>query len=125
MELRVLPQSFTVCKISDVSNLSSESAFVFFAKTDEELSLVCETDCAPQNALAREDGWRGFRFQGVLDFSLIGVLADISSLLAKNQISIFAISTYNTDYIFTKEERFPRAISLLTHAGYTIIEMEQ
>lgn len=122
MQLEVLPQMFSVCKISDPSQADLSQALVFFAKTDEELSLVCETNNAPQNALAREDGWSGFRFQGVLDFSMVGVLAGISALLAEHQISIFAVSTYNTDYIFIKEPHFPRALSLLSQAGYSIVQ---
>ena len=59
----------------------------------------------PKDALERDDGWRAFRIQGVLDFSLIGILSAISAVLAENHIGIFAVSTYNTDYILTKEER--------------------
>lgn len=125
MELKVLPQAFSVCKISDLSQADLSQEFVFFARTDEERSLVCETGCAPQSALAREDGWRCFRIQGVLDFSMVGVLAGISSLLAEHRISIFAVSTYHTDYIFTKEDQFPRAVVLLTRAGHTVIELKQ
>ena len=69
-----------------------------------------------------EDGWRAFRIQGVLDFSLIGILADISRILAENKIGIFAISTFNTDYILTKEENYQKALDVLSRAGYTIVE---
>ena len=68
------------------------------------------------------DGWRAFRIQGVLDFSLVGILSKISALLAENKIGIFAVSTYNTDYVFTKAERFDKAISVLSCAGYEIID---
>ena len=68
----------------------------------------------------RDDGWKAFRIQGVLDFSLIGILSKISSVLAENEIGIFAISTFNTDYILTKEENFGRAIEVLSKAGYQI-----
>ena len=122
MNLQVLPQAFTVCQVSDVSTVDFTREFVFFSKTDEELSLVCETAFVPANAAAREDGWRGFRVCGVLDFSLVGILANISSLLAGHGISIFAVSTYNTDYLFTKADVFDRALETLTHAGYAILE---
>ena len=104
MNLQVLPQAFTVCQVSDISDIDFSREFVFFSKTNEELSLVCETSFVPANTLAREDGWRGFRVCGVLEFSLVGILAKISSILAEQGISIFAVSTYNTDYIFTKAE---------------------
>ena len=122
MELKVLEQSFSVCKLQDATEIDWSHPFCFVGKTDEELSLVCETSVTPENTTAREDGWRGFRVQGVLDFSMVGVLAAISSLLAKNGISIFAISTYNTDYLFTKEENFSRAVALLAQEGYSVEE---
>ena len=120
MNLQVLPQAFSVCQISDVTTVDLTREFVFFSKTDEELSLVCETAFVPANTIAREDVWRGFRVCGVLDFSLVGILAKISSILAEQGISIFAVYTYNTDYLFTKTEAFDRAIATLCEAGYTV-----
>ncbi len=122
MILFVLPQTFTVCKVSDISGVDFSQEFVFFSRTDEELSLVCETTFVPPNTLAREDGWCAFRVQGTLDFSMVGVLAAISALLAAQNISIFAVSTYNTDYLFTKSNVFDRALKVLSDAGYAILE---
>ena len=122
MELNLLKQPFSVCKLADASAIDLDHPFCFVGRTDEELSLVCETASVPADTIAREDGWRGFRIQGVLDFSMVGVLAQISSLLSQNGISIFAISTYNTDYLFTKEENFQRAVALLAGAGYAVEE---
>ena len=122
MNLKILPQTFTVCQLPDVSGVDFSKEFLFFSKTDEELSLVCETSAVPAIALAREDGWRGFRVGSVLDFSLVGILAEISGILAAQKISIFAVSTYNTDYIFTKTDVFDRAIHVLSAAGYAILE---
>lgn len=92
-----------------------------YRKTDEELSLVCRTEDTPVRTVAREDGWKGFRIQGVLDFSLIGILSALSGILAAHQIGIFAVSTYNTDYILVKEENFDRALELLASEGYRIV----
>ena len=122
MKLSVLPQAFTVCQIDDITSVDFSRTFVFLSKTDEELSLVCETAFVPAATRAREDGWRGFRVAGKLEFSLIGILAKISGLLADAGISIFAVSTYDTDYLFLKEESFTRALSLLSQAGYAILE---
>ena len=122
MTLHVLPQAFTVCQISDLSGIDFTRKFVFVAKTDEEVSLVCETEFVPQNTLSREDGWRAFRVQGVLEFSLVGVLAELSGILAAAGISIFAVSTYNTDYLLTRAEVFDRALRLLADSGYAILE---
>ena len=121
MELKRIDYNFTVCKITDVSTVNVDTDFYFIAKTDEELSLVCKTEETPQDTVERDDGWRGFRIQGVLDFSLIGILSKLSGILAEHKIGIFAVSTYNTDYIFVKKENFERALNILASEGYTVV----
>ena len=93
----------------------------YIAKTDEELSLVCRTEDTPTRATACEHGWKGFRIEGVLDFSLTGILSKLSSLLAENKIGIFAVSTYNTDYILVKAPEYEHALAVLREAGYTVV----
>ncbi len=122
MELKKLPFDFTVCKIPDASKVNPAWEFCFTGRTDEEFSLVCRTEDTPEDATAREDGWKGFRIQGILDFSLIGILAKISGVLAENSIGLFAVSTFNTDYIFVKAEQFDRAMNLLEKSGYTVLQ---
>ena len=121
MELKKIDKNLTVCKVKELHPSDFEGELYFIGKTDEELSLVCLTENAPQDTLEREDGWKGFRIQGVLDFALVGILAPIATLLADNKIGIFAVSTYNTDYILVKDENFDRAISVLSDAGYVIV----
>ncbi|SEA28845.1 hypothetical protein SAMN05216349_108111 [Oribacterium sp. KHPX15] len=121
MELKKIHYDFTVCKLKQDSDIDVTKSFYFVGKTDEEISLVCKTEDAPANTLERDDGWRAFRIQGVLDFSLIGILSKISGILADNKIGIFAVSTYNTDYILTKADNFDRALSVLEAAGYKVI----
>ena len=75
----------------------------------------------PDKTIKRDDGWKCFRIQGVLDFSLIGILSKLSAVLAENKIGIFAVSTYNTDYILVKEENFDRALNVLASEGYIIV----
>jgi len=119
-----LDAKLSVCKVEDYSGIDMSQPFCFTGCTDEENSLVCPTDMVPDNTDERDDGWKAFRIVGTLDFSLIGILARISKILASNEIGIFAISTYNTDYILTKEENFDKAISVLKSAGYKIKEEE-
>lgn len=76
----------------------------------------------PVNVIRRDDGWKAFHIQGVLDFSLVGILAKIATLLAENSIPIFAISTYNTDYVLTKAAHYEKALDALKQAGYTIVK---
>ena len=121
MELKIIDGAFAVCKAADFSQVDFTDEFVFTAKTDDENSLVCRADRVPENAVTVDTYWRAFRICGVLDFSLIGILAEISAILAKNKIGIFAVSTYNTDYIFTKSENFDCAIDALRENGYSIV----
>ena len=122
MKLRKLGFDITVCKVADTSAIDLEKEFYFLGKTDEEISLVCKTSDTPAVTLERDDGWRGFRIEGILDFSLIGILSKISTILADNKIGIFAVSTYNTDYILVKKENFDRATAVLAEAGYEICD---
>ena len=121
MELKTIPYRLTVCKVADISAVDMDSDFYFLGRTDEEISLVCRTEDTPSLTIERDDGWRGFRIQGILDFSLIGILSKLSGILAKHEIEIFAVSTYNTDYILVKKENFERALSVLKSEGYVVL----
>lgn len=121
MEIKVLNYDFSVCKVEDYFQVDLDAEFCFTGKTDEERSLVCLTEKVPDNVIEREDGWKAFRIQGVLNFSLIGILAKISGILAENEIGILAISTFNTDYFLTKKENYQKAIKVLADGGYTIV----
>ncbi len=118
MKIKKINGTFSICKVSDFSKGNLDAPYCFTGQTDEEKSLVCLTEHVPKNTTEREDGWKAFRIQGILDFSLIGILAKITSLLAENQIGIFSISTYNTDYILTRQEHYERALQVLEAAGY-------
>lgn len=120
MELKKIPYELTVCKVAEVTDLDLSKEFYFIGRTDEEISLVCKTEDTPANTTERDDGWKAFRIEGVLDFSLIGILSKISSILADNKIGIFAVSTYNTDYILVKAENFDKAMTVLGEAGYIV-----
>ena len=120
MTLKVLPYALTVCRLADASAIDLNQDFYFLSRTDEEVSLVCRTEDTPANTIERDDGWRAFRIEGVLDFSLIGILSRLSAILAENKIGIFAVSTYNTDYILVKEENFDRALQALAEKGYEV-----
>ena len=119
--LNKLERLLTVCKVKNIDDIDLSKEFYFIGKTDEEISLVCETNDVPENTIEREDGWRGFRIQGILDFSLIGILSKLSGILADNKIGIFAVSTFNTDYILVKDADFEKSLAVLLNAGYTVI----
>ncbi len=121
MQIKRIAYDFSVCKVADYSLVNLTGEYCFTGKTEEENSLVCVTDDVPVNVIRREDGWKAFRVEGVLDFSLIGILSEICRILAENRISVFVISTFNTDYVLIKQENYQRALDLLEIAGYEIV----
>ena len=122
ISLEPLEIDFSICKVEDYSGIDLQQPFVFTGSTDLEKSIVCPTDIVPKNTISREDGWRAVRICGELDFSLIGILAGIAQILAEKRIGIFAISTFSTDYVLTKEVEYEKAIHALKEAGYSIIQ---
>ena len=119
MKLQALEGDFTVCQVEDFSRVDWQS-LCFTARTDREWSLLCRTDKAPSNTTAREDGWRALRVAGTLDFSLTGILSKLATVLADAGVGIFAVSTYDTDYILVKAENLDRATAALNKAGYAL-----
>lgn len=120
MKLKVINGGLTVCQVQNYSQVDMTQPYTFAETTDEEKSLVCLTVNTPTNTIKRDDGWRAFRIQGPLDFALIGILAKIASLLADQQISTFAVSTYNTDYVLVRHDKFAQALDVLSAHGYEI-----
>lgn len=120
MQLQIIPGQFAVCKIPDASQVNFDDDFYFLSRTDEELSLVCREASVPGSRTEIETGWSMFRVAGVLDFSLTGILSGLSAALAEAKVGIFAVSTYNTDYILVKTDDLPRAIEALRAAGHTM-----
>lgn len=121
MNIKRIDGEFSVCKVAEYSPADMAGEFCFIGKTDEENSLVCRTEAVPSCVLQCEHGWKAFRLEGTLDFSLLGILAEIATLLARAGIPIFVVSTYNTDYVFIKKERFAAALDALAKAGYQIV----
>ena len=116
MKLQILDKDFSILRLRTCPDISSVP-FSFLTVTDREISLVCPSSFTPGEYEKRDDGWKGFRIDDILDFSLIGILAGISKTLAENGIGIFVCSTYDTDYIFVKACNFEKAISALEASG--------
>ena len=119
LETKARPR-YIMCKFPADAFVDLSLPFLFVGKTDHELSVVLPSAAVPDSVLQREDDWKAFRFAGSLDFSLIGILARVSSVLAEHGISIFALSTFDTDYILLKKEHFSKALDLLKAEGYSI-----
>jgi len=124
LTMKLLNQKFGVCRL-DKNELIPEWAkngdFYSITKTLDELSIVCSQDFIPSNIKCEKD-WKALKIEGPLDFSLIGILSSISTILAQVGISIFAISTYDTDYILVKEKDITNAINALANEKYEIID---
>lgn len=122
MTLEVLAGEYSVCKVKNMDDIPWEGEFIFVSKTDKEMSLVCLSSNVPTQTEEQETGWRVMRIQGTLEFSQIGIISVISSLLAAEKISIFVISTYDTDYILVKKQTFEKTKIILEKNNYIIKE---
>mgnify|MGYP000007844129 CR=1 FL=1 len=120
MELKIIDKEFAICKVKDFSQINLNDEFIFVGKTDNELSVVCGMESIPNNCTHIDRGWIGFRIQGELDFSLIGIISKLSAILAENKIGIFTVSTYDTDYILVKKEKIEEAKEALRENEYII-----
>ena len=124
MNLKLLENKYKVVKLEPNENIPLEKILkediYSITRTDEELSIVAREDVDIKSDIEEKD-WRMIKIDGTLDFSLIGILSKISTILANANISIFAISTYNTDYILLKEDKIKEAIKLLKKNGYKFI----
>jgi len=126
MELILLEQALQITKLSPGAAIPSEvwdCAFCALTKTAEELSLVLP-ETIPLGSPHIEHGWRALQVGAQLDFNLVGVIAGISAALAAQNIPIFVLSTYHTDYILVKEHKLDKAVTALEEAGYTMVSSE-
>ena len=123
LTLKLLKDQFCICRLSKdevIPEWAYSSQFYSITRTPDELSIVCEQTNVPVGIQCEKD-WAIFKIEGVLDFSLVGILSAISTILAENKISIFAISTFDTDYILVKHVDVETAIRVLTDRNYEMI----
>lgn len=123
LTLKLLKERYGVCRLDKSSPFPEwvlHSDFYTITKTEDELSVVCVEDLIPQEIQCEKD-WNILKVEGPLDFALVGILSKISTILAQKAISIFAISTYDTDYILVKNKDIINAIEALVENGYEVI----
>ncbi|HLX39843.1 MAG TPA: ACT domain-containing protein [Ktedonobacteraceae bacterium] len=125
MQLVVLPDKLAVCRLLPSEDVPAwvwrEKSLVSITYTVDELSIVCASEHVPDDVQC-ERGWRAMKVQGPLDFSLTGILAAIAAPLAGADIAIFALSTYDTDYILVKEDTLQQAVTVLRQYGHVFEE---
>ena len=117
LKIELLDCRLSVCRYAEVPEGLPREGFLSVTRTGDEVSVVCETGRAPSGPQACEDGWSALKVLGPLDFSLVGILAGISTMLAEAGIPLFALSTYDTDYILVKEGDLRSAIEALRAGG--------
>lgn len=116
LQLKLIDLDLSIAKLSESINLDQlipKAKFISYTKTDEEISLVIDSENLPQNQFA-SDGWKAIKINGPLDFSLVGILEQMIRPLSENGISIFTISTFDTDYILVRHEQTERAMKVLS-----------
>lgn len=120
-------ETLSICRLeknAPIPEWALTGEFFSITRTAEELSVVCPQNQVPPG-VQKQDGWKVLQVEGPLDFSLTGVLASLTEPLAKEGISVFAISTYETDYLLVKEEQLEGAIQALREEGYEVEELSR
>jgi uncharacterized protein len=122
--IRILHENFAICRLGKNEALPDWAANgIFFSvtRTAEELSVVCPESLVPAG-IKREENWKCLKVQGPLEFSLTGVLASLTVPLARAGIAVFAVSTYDTDYLLVKEDKLKRAVEILVKEGNELLD---
>jgi hypothetical protein len=121
--LDLLPGSYAICRLdatAAVPSWATRPGFSSITRTAGELSIVCATDAVP-DAVHAQRGYRGLAVRGPLDFSLVGIVASLAGALAAAAISIFVVSTHDTDYLFVRDADLERAVAVLRDAGHAVV----
>lgn len=120
----ILKGTYAICRLdkqSPIPNWALSGEFLSITRTIDELSIVCRQGNVPEG-IKYEKGWRCLKVKGPLDFSLIGILSTLTGVLVREGISVFAVSTYDTDYLLVKEENLEKAVSALRKEGVCFLE---
>ena len=125
MQLTVLKGTYAICRLDHDSPIPlwvhASHGFASITYTQDELSIVCQEKYVPAE-IKQERGWRILKMIGPLDFSLVGIISRITGILANAGVSLFTVSTYETDFILVKQEALDHAIQALSEAGLEIID---
>ena len=122
LTIALLDESFVICRFAPDEKVPGQltaNRFYSITRTDEEISVVCPKENVPDGAKC-DYGWRCFKVKGPLDFSLIGIIASIATTLSQAGVSIFTISTFNTDYFLVNDDKVEIAIKALGNEGHII-----
>jgi hypothetical protein len=127
LPLHLMNETFTINKLpqfAEIPSILAKGEMCFIARTDEEFCIVCPDFMAPNN-VQQELGWRCLKVEGEMRLQEVGVLSSILQPLADANIPVYAISTFNTDYVFVMEENLVNAVQALQKAGHEFVHKEQ
>jgi hypothetical protein len=123
VNLSLIQDRLAVCQLAAEAAIPAwaggKGHFCSVTRTKEELSIVCPAEVVPQE-VKQEAGWRAFKIDGPLDFGLTGILASIADPLAAAGVSIFVVSTYNTDYVLVKDAQVAAAVQVFQASGHSV-----
>lgn len=122
LTLSLLDGRFAVCRLApgdEIPAWAVSGAFTSITRTRDELSVVCAEGAVPEG-IRCEGGWRVFQIEGPLDFGMTGILASVAVPLAEAGVSVFALSTFDTDYVMVREESVERSFAALVAAGHRV-----
>ena len=124
LSLHLLPGNLAVCRLapdSPVPDWAMHGPFYSVTRTADEISVVCSEGAVPEGARA-ERGWRPLKVEGPLDFAMTGVLAGLTKPLAEAGISVFVVSTYDTDYLLVRNRDIASTVAALHAAGHNVAD---
>jgi hypothetical protein len=121
--LDLMPGSYAICRLDATAAVPpwvTGMAFSSITRTANELSIVCPAEDVPA-AVQAQRGYRALTVRGPLDFSLVGIAAALTGVLAEASISLFMLSTYDTDYLFVRDADLDRTVATLRAAGHAVV----
>jgi uncharacterized protein len=123
LKLQIQNESLAICRLVrgvPIPAWAQTGSFFSITRTHDELSIVCPDKNVPPTIKAQSTGWRSLKVRGPLAFSQVGILSELSNILAQHGVSIFAISTFDTDYILVKESDLSTAVTALKNCGHEV-----
>lgn len=117
MILQIVDKNFSIYKVQEIPAQILHQPFTFISQTDNELSVISESHLVPGDCLIVENGWKCFRIAEDASFEKYGMIAFLADIIAAQKTSTLVVGTYDTDYLFIKEERFGQVIQALSEQG--------
>lgn len=117
MILQRIDKDFSICRVAQIDPAILNNDFTFISKTDNELSIICQTEFVPDNCTVLEDDWSCFRIAEDASFEKFGMIAFLTRIIAGEKTGVLVVATFDTDYLFVKKDKFPSVHDTLVKQG--------